>query len=53
MRQGGGEEKRHRKDTGENRAGEGPVPRHVFLGKRDGIFSHNRLPRGCVSRDED
>lgn len=49
---------RLRKVAGENRAGEGEagdrtVPRHVFLGKGNGVFSHNRLPCGCVSRNKD
>lgn len=39
--------------AGEGEAGRGPVPRHVFLGKGNGIFSHNCLPSRCVSRNKD
>lgn len=29
------------------------VPRHVLLGKGNGVFGHNRLPCRRVSRHED
>jgi hypothetical protein len=54
------EEMRSRKDTRENRAswyrrrlGRALIPCHVFLGQCNGIFSHNCLPRRCVSCDKD
>lgn len=47
------------KDKGENNQlvkwnlGRGPVPRHMFLGKGNGIFSHNCFARRRVSCNED